>query len=78
VKNTQYRFRCKGNPRVIYTPEFLFDVPTMRAHPEYEEIDADGNVIVPPATIEDEIKRVPMSVAAKADDAPRKTLKLRR
>lgn len=47
MKNTQFRFRCKTNPAVIYVPEYMFDVDGMRRHPEYEEIDADGNVMVP-------------------------------
>lgn len=78
MKNTQYRFRCKGNPSVIYTPEFLFDVPGMRAHPDYEEIDAEGNVVKPPHTLEDDIPRIPMHAAPAPAEAPKKTLKLRR
>lgn len=71
MKNTQYRFRCIGNPSVIYTPEFLFDVPTMRKHPDYEEIDADGNVVLPAHTVEDDFKRVPLR-SATPEAAPKR------
>lgn len=73
MKNTQYRFRCKANPSVVYTPEYLFDVEGMRKHPDYEEIDADGNLVVPPSTLEDEIKRIPLRAAP-----PRETMTLKR
>lgn len=60
MKNTTVRFRCIPNPNVIYTPEWEYDIPGMRKHPEYEEIDADGNVI---KQAEDHIQRPLMSVA---------------
>jgi len=48
MKNTNpvRRFACVAKPTSIYTPAFLFEVEEMEKHPEYFEIDADGNAIV--------------------------------
>lgn len=64
MKNTTFRFRCIPNPKVIYTPEFLFDVEAMRKHPEYVEIDAEGNEI---KQFEEEqgFKTIPLNTAPK-------------
>jgi hypothetical protein len=42
--NTKYVFRCKASGNTM-KPEYMFDVEGMRKHPEYEEIDAKGNVV---------------------------------
>jgi hypothetical protein len=49
MKNTEFRFRCIPNPKVVYMPADMNDVEGMRFHPEYEEIDAEGNVLARPA-----------------------------
>ena len=62
-------FRCIPNPKVLYTPEFEHDVIAMRKHPEYEEVDAEGNVIKQP---EDGVQRPLISVTDKLTLAPGK------
>ncbi len=52
----KFTFRCIGNPKALFTPQYMFDVEGMRQHPEYEEIDAEGNVLARPAA--PEIRRV--------------------
>jgi hypothetical protein len=42
--NTKYVFRCKKSGNTM-KPEYMYDVEGMRKHPEYEEIDADGNTV---------------------------------
>lgn len=42
--NTKYVFRCIRSQN-LYKPEFMYDVEGMRKHPEYEEVDEQGNVI---------------------------------
>lgn len=53
------RFRAKDWPHAIVTPEFPQDAIALRKHPEYEEIDEEGNVITQP---EDEVQRPLLSV----------------
>lgn len=60
MRNELYQFRCLSNPRVIYRPEEMADVEAMRKHPEYEEVDAGGNVITKP--IEQTEQRIPLVV----------------
>lgn len=64
MRNELYQFRCLGNPRVIYRPEEMADVEAMRTHPEYEEVDAAGNVITKP--VEQTEKRIPVVVSKPA------------
>ena len=59
LNTEKFTFRCIGNPRVLFTPQYMHDVEGMRQHLEYEEIDADGNVVARQAK-EVIIKRVPM------------------
>ena len=47
--NDRYYFKCKLGNRVIYKPEYMFDVEAMRKHPEYDEVDANGNAVAPHA-----------------------------
>lgn len=70
MENTQFRFRCKENPAVIYQPEFLFDVETMRKHPDYEEVDEHGEVVKPAHTIADDFDRIPVKAAVLAEPTP--------
>ena len=72
MKNELYRFRCIPNPRVIYMPAEMADVEAMRKHPEYEEVDADGNLVVKP--VEQTEKRIPLTVP-KPMPAPRVMLR---
>jgi hypothetical protein len=65
MKNTTYRFRCIPNPSVIYVPAEMYDVEGMRGHPEYEEIDAEGNVIAK-SDAREAAHRIPMSFGPKA------------
>jgi hypothetical protein len=69
MKNTTVRFRCIPNPNVIFTPAYDFEVAEMRKHKEYEEIDADGNVVKQP---EDGIQRPLVSVAPPKAPSKRK------
>ena len=43
--NTKYHFRCLYGTKQLYTPEYMFDVEAMRNHPDYEEVDTEGNII---------------------------------
>ena len=65
-------FRCKTNPVVLYTPEYLHDVEGMRRHPEYEEVDKDGNVVADAPKVE--VAAIPVSVAP-PPAAKKKTVK---
>lgn len=60
-------FRCIANPSVLYTPQFEHDVIAMRKHPEYEEVDAEGNKIV---QAEEGVQRPLISVPNKHTLAP--------
>lgn len=61
MKNTaNITFRCKGNPRVTFTPEYMFDVEGMRKHPDYDEIDADGNVVDNSPNPDQVVHRIPV------------------
>ena len=60
MKNTQYRFRCIPNPSVVYMPVEMHDVEGMRQHPEYEEVDAEGNLIA--KTDVQLVHRIPMTM----------------
>jgi hypothetical protein len=65
MNNTaKFTFRSIGNPKVLFTPQYMFDVEAMRQHAEYEEIDAEGNVLARPAA--PEVKRVFVPVPAPA------------
>jgi len=67
-----------GETKALYTPEFLHDVVAMRSHPDYEELAADGTVVVQPT---DGLQRPLMSVdnvktlapSAPRQGAPKKT-----
>jgi hypothetical protein len=48
MKNTQYHFKCLYGTQQMYTPEFMFDVEGMRKHPDYVEVDADGQPVAKP------------------------------
>lgn len=63
------RFRAKDWPHAIIEPEFPQDAIALRKHPEYEEIDAEGNVIKQP---EDEVQRPLLSVQDAKTRAPSK------
>jgi hypothetical protein len=54
-------FRCKQNPTALFTPEYQHDVESMRKHPDYDELDAKGNVVVPKA--EEVVHNIPVTVA---------------
>ena len=38
-------FRCKVPPNTLYTPDHAHEVLEMRKHPDYEELDANGEVV---------------------------------
>jgi hypothetical protein len=41
-----YFFRCLTNPNgPLFKTDMDFEAEDMRRHPDYEELDADGNVI---------------------------------
>lgn len=69
MQNTTIRFRCIPNHNVIYTPQYDFEVAEMRKHPEYEEIDADGNVVA--KTPVELVQRIPLTVPKPAAAAPK-------
>ena len=62
-------FRCITNPKVLYTPQYEHDALAMRKHPEYEEIDAEGNRIAQP---EESVQRPLISVQNAKTLAPSK------
>lgn len=60
-------FRSIFPPHSLYTPEFDFDVIAMRKHPEYEEIDSEGNKITQP---EEGVQRPMMAIPNLKSVAP--------
>ncbi len=60
-------FRCMTNREggALLVPEFQHDVVEMRRHPEYEELDAAGNVVAR-QEVQQEIKIVRVPVPAPA------------
>jgi len=56
-----------GKNKALYTPEFHHDVVAMRSHPDYEELAADGSVVIQPT---DGLQRPLMSVDSTKTLAP--------
>lgn len=63
------RFKAREWPHVIVEPEFPQDAIALRKHPEYVEVDAEGNEITQP---EDEVQRPLLSVQNAKTLAPSK------
>lgn len=68
------RFRCKYGKHTVWTPLTEYDVLEAVKHPDYEEIDSEGNVIV---HLEQSLQRIPITTA-QAPTEQRKTLKLKK
>lgn len=46
-----FYFRCTSNRNgPLFVTEELFEAVDMRRHPDYEELDADGNLVAHPDT----------------------------
>ena len=61
-----FRFRFKGKSQTILTVHAEFDAVEMRRHPEYEEIDEDGDVVVTPLTV----AQSTLKIRRESTDAP--------